>query len=91
MAITTKSFGKTPDGTEVSLYTIQNDNGFTAEVTDLGAILVRLFVPDKAGQTADVVLDMTVRRNISKKAASMGRRSVRAQTALTMQALSLTA
>ncbi len=23
MAITTKSFGKTPDGTEVSLYTIQ--------------------------------------------------------------------
>ena len=56
MAITTKSFGKTPDGTEVSLYTIQNDNGFTAEVTDLGAIIVRLFVPDNAGQTAVVVL-----------------------------------
>lgn len=56
MAITTKGFGKTPDGTEVSLYTIKNSSGFTAEVTNFGAVLVNLFVPDKAGQTADVVL-----------------------------------
>lgn len=56
MAITTKSFGKAPDGTDVSLYTITNGNGLTAEVTDFGAILVRLFVPDKEGKTADVVL-----------------------------------
>lgn len=56
MAITTTSFGKTPDGTEVSLYSIKNDKGFIAEVTDLGAILVNLFVPDKAGNIADVVL-----------------------------------
>lgn len=56
MAITTRSFGKTADGTEVSLYTIKNDNGFAAEVTNFGAILVNLFVPDKTGKTADVVL-----------------------------------
>lgn len=56
MAITTKSFGKTPDGTQVNLYTIQNNNGFTAKVTNFGAILVSLFVPDKDGQTTDVVL-----------------------------------
>lgn len=56
MAITTKNFGKAPDGTEVTLYTIKSDNGFTAEVTNFGAILVSLLVPDKAGQTADVVL-----------------------------------
>lgn len=56
MAITTKSFGKTSDGTEVSLYSIKNNNGFTAEVTNFGAILVNLFVPDKAGNTTDVVL-----------------------------------
>ena len=56
MAITTKNFGKTPDGTEVSLYTIKNNNGFSAEVTNFGAILVSLFVPDKTGNTADVVL-----------------------------------
>ena len=72
MAITTKSFGKTPDGTEVSLYTIQNDNGFTAEVTDLGAILVRLFVPDKAGQTADVVLGYDSAEEYIKKGGFYG-------------------
>ena len=38
MAITTKNFGKTPDGTEVNLYTIKNDKGFSAEVTNFGII-----------------------------------------------------
>ena len=56
MAITTKNFGKAPDGTEDNPVYIKNDNGFTAEVTNFGAILVSLLVPDKAGQTADVVL-----------------------------------
>ena len=56
MAVTTKSFGKTPDGTEVSLYSIKNNSGFVAEVTNFGAILVNLFVPDKTGNTTDVVL-----------------------------------
>jgi len=56
MSITTKSFGKAPDGTEVNLYTIENNNGFTAKVTNFGAILVSLLVPDKTGNIADVVL-----------------------------------
>lgn len=56
MAITTESFGKTSDGTQVWLYTIRNNSGFTAAVTNFGAILVKLFVPDKTGKTADVVL-----------------------------------
>ncbi len=56
MTITTKNFGKTPDGTEVSLYTIKNEKGFAAEVTDFGAILVNLFVPGRAGNADDVVL-----------------------------------
>lgn len=56
MAITTEAFGKTADGTQVSLYTITNNNGFSASVTNFGAILVKLFVPDKAGKTVDVVL-----------------------------------
>lgn len=56
MAITTKSFGVTTDGTEVSLYTITNSKGFAAGITNFGAILVNLFVPDKTGKMADVVL-----------------------------------
>lgn len=55
MAVTTESFGKTEDGTEVTLYTISN-NGLTASVTNFGAILVKLFVPDKEGKIADVAL-----------------------------------
>lgn len=50
-----KNFGKMPSGEAVSLYTI-SCGGLTANVTDLGATLVSLFVPDTSGQTADVVL-----------------------------------
>jgi aldose 1-epimerase len=56
MAITTKNFGKTKDNKDVTLYSITNSNGVTAEVTDFGAILVNLLVPDKNGNKADVVL-----------------------------------
>ncbi len=56
MSITKQSFGKTKDGKEVTLYTLENKNGVKAEVTDFGAILVRLFVPDKNGDAKDVVL-----------------------------------
>lgn len=49
-------FGTMADGTEVFLYTLENKNGMKAEVTDYGAILVNLFVPDKAGKVQDVTL-----------------------------------
>jgi len=48
-------FGNTPQG-ETYLYTLENKNGIKAEVTNFGAILVNLFVPDKNGKTVDVVL-----------------------------------
>ncbi|MBQ8236580.1 MAG: galactose mutarotase [Oscillospiraceae bacterium] len=51
----TKSFGTLPNGQEATLYTI-TCGGLTAEITDYGATLVRLWVPDKAGHLADVVL-----------------------------------
>ena len=48
-------FGCLPDGREAKLYTL--DNGILrATVTDLGATLVSLFVPDRQGRMADVVL-----------------------------------
>ncbi len=56
MAITTKSFGCTPNGKAPSLYSIRNRNGLTPEVTNFGAIVVNLLVPDKHGEMADVVL-----------------------------------
>jgi len=48
-------FGILPSGEEASLYTITG-GGITAAVTDYGANLVRLLVPDKEGTLADVVL-----------------------------------
>lgn len=56
MAVEKSVFGKTPDGQEIYLYTISNSKGMKASVTNLGAILVSLMVPDKDGNVADVVL-----------------------------------
>lgn len=50
-----ENFGILPDGTQAHLYTIRG-GGLTAAVTDYGAHLVSLLVPDRSGTTADVVL-----------------------------------
>ena len=50
-----ESFGHLPTGEECFLYTI-SCGGLTASVTDFGACLVRLLVPDSQGNPADVVL-----------------------------------
>jgi len=54
--VTKTSFGKTADGTEVSLYTLKNSKGMEAAITNYGGIVVSLKTPDKNGQFADVVL-----------------------------------
>ena len=50
-----ENFGILPDGTQTSLYTISCGK-LTATVTDFGAHLVSLMVPDKNGNVDDVVL-----------------------------------
>ena len=52
----TRSFGKSKKGEETTLYTFTNKNGMTMEVTDFGATLYALMVPDKDGNLVDVVL-----------------------------------
>jgi aldose 1-epimerase len=54
-AITKASFGKV-DGQEVFIYTLVNDKGLTAKITNYGGIITELHVPDKSGKLADVVL-----------------------------------
>ena len=49
------SYGKV-DGKEVDLYTLTNKNGPVAKVTNYGAIITELHVPDKAGKLGDIVL-----------------------------------
>lgn len=49
-------FGTTAEGKAVRLYTLTNEAGMSAAVTDFGAVLVKLEVPDKDGIKRDVVL-----------------------------------
>ena len=50
-----KPFGKTNEGKEISLYTIENGN-FSAAVTDYGANWVSFLGPDKNGKKTDILL-----------------------------------
>jgi aldose 1-epimerase len=52
----TKVFGKTPDGIELRIYTLSNGGGMIAKVTEHGAILTELWVPDAKGNGTNVVL-----------------------------------
>lgn len=51
-----KSFGQTKTGVEASLYIFENRNGMLIGVTDFGATLVNVVVPDRNGRLTDVVL-----------------------------------
>ena len=51
-----RAFGKTGDGKQVDLYVLTNKNGVEADVTNFGAAVVSLKVPDRHGKTDDVVL-----------------------------------
>ncbi len=56
MSVSISEFGTLVDGSRASLYTIKNINEMKVEITDFGANIVSLFVPDKKGRLADVVL-----------------------------------
>lgn len=56
MAVTKKSFGKDRDGGELSLITLSNGRGMSVSVTDLGATLVSISLPDKYDKERDVIL-----------------------------------
>jgi len=67
-----KVFGLTKEGKEADLYTVVNKNGLKAVYTNYGAILVSLFVPDKGGNMADVVLGYDVLEKYFENAPNLG-------------------
>jgi aldose 1-epimerase len=54
-ALTEAPYGSV-GGKEVKLYTLKNKHGLVAKITNYGAIITELHVPDKAGKMADIVL-----------------------------------
>ncbi len=55
MGVTKREFGKNSEGAMAHLYEITNASGMKAIVTDFGATLHSLYVPDKEGNFRDVV------------------------------------
>jgi aldose 1-epimerase len=51
-----QSFGKTTGGEQIDLYSLSNKKGMEVSITNFGATIVTLRVPDRAGKPADVVL-----------------------------------
>ena len=51
-----RSFGTGKNGEAATLYTFENKNGMVMEVSDFGATLYSLIVPDKENNPCDVVL-----------------------------------
>ncbi|MCH7414770.1 galactose mutarotase [Belliella sp. R4-6] len=55
-AITAQPFGKTLNGEDVNLYTLEIPGVIKASIMDYGATLTHLFIPDRNGKMADIVL-----------------------------------
>src|SRR5260370_38903768 len=49
-------FGKTGSGEQIDLYSLANKKGMEVSITNFGATVVTLRVPDRSGKAADVVL-----------------------------------
>ncbi len=47
---------KTEDFDSIKLYTLKNDSGMTVKITNYGAIITSIIVPDKNGKSGDVAL-----------------------------------
>ena len=56
MSVQEQSFGQTPDGQKVKLYTLTNSNGLKARIMTYGATVVSLEVPDRNGKLDDITL-----------------------------------
>lgn len=53
--ITKSSFGRLQGGKEVFLYTLENESGVKADISDFGGTIVRLIAPNAKGEAVDVV------------------------------------
>lgn len=56
LSVSSVAFGKLKDGREARLYTLRNASGAYMEVSDYGARIVSIHVPDSEGRIDDVVV-----------------------------------
>jgi aldose 1-epimerase len=53
--ISEDAFKKVHQGKQTALYTLKNKNGLVVQITNYGAIIVSIYVPDRNGNLADIV------------------------------------
>ena len=56
VSITKSFYGITKDNTKVDLYSFKTENGMQVDIINYGGIITSLKVPDKNGETKDIVL-----------------------------------
>src|SRR4051794_34548048 len=54
--VTREVFGHLADGAAIEMVRLYGDNGFEVRLISYGAALQSIFVPDRSGRLADVVL-----------------------------------
>ncbi|MEN8128386.1 MAG: aldose epimerase family protein [Planctomycetota bacterium] len=72
MNIEKSDSGQTRDGKAVQLYTLTNDNGMVAKITNYGGIIVELWAPDRDGDLTDVVLGFDTIADYEEKSPYFG-------------------
>jgi aldose 1-epimerase len=72
MPYTQSDFEGTVDGKATHLFTMKNSNGITVTLTNYGAKIVSIYVPDRNGNFADVVLGFNSIDDYRKYGASHG-------------------
>ena len=65
-------FGKLSDGRQTKLYTLQSKDGLRLDVSDYGGRVVRVYVPDRFGNLADVTLGWNTAAEYEKNGFSAG-------------------
>ena len=57
-SVSSEKCGKTKGGEELELFTLQNKNGMVVKITNYGAVITSIIVPDRYGKLDDVVLGL---------------------------------
>lgn len=71
-SIMKKEFGKNSEGMGVHLYVLQNKGGAKVSISDFGATIVAIEVPDRSGKLAGVVLGYDTLQEYEKGASYFG-------------------
>jgi aldose 1-epimerase len=72
LAVESASFGRTKGGQEVSIFTLQNENGVRAKVITYGAIIYSLELPDRNGILVNVTANRETLADYEARSACFG-------------------